>query len=297
MKNKLFSSSEVTHCQEEKAEKLAEIGAKLRQTRQEKSISLEKLAVKTMIRSHILEAIEEGKLDQLPEAIYTQRLIERYANAVDLDGKQLANFFTTTSKSEAKDGRAKVYLPVQKLKAHHLYVVYIFLVIFSIHILSKTSLISYSPEKQPSNSQIAATSGENEREGGANSGDQTRLLASSSNNLLENSPQQSPSNSVVNTFQNQDRDRPITVSVIVEEDSWVQVEIDGQIEFEGTLEPGTKKTWQAEEKLVFVAGNAGGVLVAFNNEQAKQVGKPGAVRELVWNVDNPGDRGTGEVQN
>lgn len=289
MKNKLFSSSEVPGCQEEKAEKLAEIGAKLRQTRLEKSISLEKLALKTMIRSHILEAIEEGKLDQLPETIYTQRLIERYANAVDLDGKQLANLFTTTSKGEAKDDGRKVYLPVQRLKAHHLYLVYIFLVIFSIHILSKTSLISYSPDKQPSNSQIADTAGDNEKEEGANSGDQTRLI--------ENSPQQSPSNSVVNTFQNQDRDRPITVSVIVEEDSWVQVEIDGKIEFEGTLERGTEQTWEAREKLVFVAGNAGGVLVAFNNEKAKQVGEPGAVRELVWNADNPGYQGMGEVQN
>lgn len=287
MKNKLFSSSEVPCCQQEKAEKLAEIGAKLRKTRLEKSISLEKLAVKTMIRSHILEAIEEGKLDQLPEAIYTQRLIERYANAVDLDGTQLANLFTTASKGEERDDGRKVYLPVQKLKAHHLYLVYIFLVIFSIHILSKTSLISYSPDKPPSNSPIAATPRENEKEGGPGS----------SNNPIENSPQQPPSNSVVNTFQNQNLDRPVTVSVIVEEDSWVQVEIDGKIEFEGTLERGTEKTWQAQEKLVFVAGNAGGVLVAFNNGQAKQLGKPGAVEELVWNVDNPGYQGRGEVQN
>lgn len=285
MKNKLFSSSEVPRFQQEQADKLAEIGAKLRQTREEKSISLEKLAVKTMIRPQILEAIEEGKLDQLPEAIYTERLIERYANVVDLDGTQLANLFTTTSRGEVKNDRAKVYLPVQKLKAHHLYLVYIFLVIFSIHIVSKTSLIFYSPDKQPSNPQIAETPEENEKEGGANSG----------NNSLENSPQQSPSNPVVNTFQNQNQ--PVTVSVIVEEDSWVQVEIDGKIEFEGTLERGTEKTWEAQEKLVFVAGNAGGVLVAFNNGQAKQLGKPGAVRELVWNVENPGYQGRGEVQN
>ncbi len=287
MKNKLFSSSEVPRFKEEQAEKLAEIGAKLRQTRLEKSISLDKLAVKTMIRSHILEAIEEGKLDQLPEAIYTQRLIERYANAVDLDGKQLANLFTTVSKGEAQNDGRKVYLPVQKLKAHHLYLVYIFVVIFSINILSKTSLISYSPDKQPSNSQIAEVAGENQREGGS----------SPSNNSIENSPQQSANNPVVNTFQNQNQDRPITVDVIVEEDSWVRVEIDGQIEFEGTLERGTKKTWEAQEKLVFLAGNAGGVLVAFNNETAKQVGEPGAVRTLVWDVDNPGDRGMEEVQN
>jgi len=62
------------------------------------------------------------------------------------------------------------------------------------------------------------------------------------------------------------------------------------------LKPGTQKTWQAQEKLVFVAGNAGGLLVAYNNGQAQKLGEPGAVEELVWKADNP-YQGTEAVQN
>jgi cytoskeletal protein RodZ len=234
-----------------------------------------------MIRSHLLEAIESGKIDQLPEAIYTQRLIERYANALDLDGKQLASLFHTLARGKPAP-QPQVYVP-QKLRAHHLYLVYIFLVIFSIHIVSKSSLISSAPEEN-SNSQTLTAPEEIEQKKEESSGEAARLVASSSQNSVETSSQ------------SQNQDRPVTVSVIVQEESWVSVEIDGKIEFEGTLKPGTQRTWQAQEKLVFLAGNAGGLLVAFNNGQAKKLGEPGAVEELVWNADSP-YQGTEAVQN
>ncbi len=293
MKNQLFNSSNEPWFDPEQAEKLAAIGAKLRQTREAKSISLDKLALKTMIRSHLLEAIEEGNLDQLPEAIYTQRLIERYAKVLDLDGTQFASLFPTKPRGKPAP-QPQVYVP-QKLKAHHLYVVYIFLVIFSIHILSKASLISYSPEEN-SNSPTLTDPEEIEQKKEENSGEGARLVASSSQNSLENSPQSSSSQSLESTYKSQNQNGPITVSVIVQEESWVSIEIDGKIEFVGTLKPGTQKTWQAREKLVFVAGNAGGLLVAYNNEQAKKVGEPGAVEELVWKADNP-YQGAEAVQN
>jgi cytoskeletal protein RodZ len=293
MKNQLFNSSNESWFDPEKAEKLAEIGAKLRQTRESKSISLDKMAVKTMIRSHLLEAIEEGNPDQLPEAIYTQHLIERYANALDLDGKQLASLFHTLPRGKPTPS-PKVYVP-QRLRSHHLYVLYVFIVIVSIQILSKASLISYLPEEN-SNSQTLTDSEKTGLKKGENSGEGARLVASSSQTSLENSPQSSSTQSLESTYKSQSKDRPITVSVIVQEESWVSIEVDGKIEFEGTLKPGTQKTWQAQEKLVFVAGNAGGLLVAYNNGQAQKLGEPGAVEELVWKADNP-YQGTEAVQN
>lgn len=295
MKNKLWNPSQEPQFNQEQADQLAEIGIKLRQTREAQSISLEKMALKTMIRAHLLEAIEEGKLEQLPEAIYTQRLIERYANAVNLDRQELPNLFPTKSRGEPFK-QPKAYFSVQKLKAHHLYLVYIFLIIVSIHLLSKASLMSESSDQQLSNSPTIISE-ESGKEAGANSAEETRLIANSSKNSLEHSGQPSPSKSVETTYKTQNPNQPVTVSVIVEEDSWVKVEIDGTIEFEGLLESGTQKTWQAKEKLVFLAGNAGGVLVAFNNGQAKQLGEPGVVKELVLNADDSTYQRREEVKN
>ncbi|MGL5064641.1 MAG: DUF4115 domain-containing protein, partial [Microcoleus sp.] len=79
--------------------------------------------------------------------------------------------------------------------------------------------------------------------------------------------------------------KPVMVSVSFKDESWMQVEVDGKTEFEGTLPSGTQRTWEAKERLVVIAGNAGGVMVAVNNGQAEQLGDPGVVKEVVYQAD------------
>ncbi len=140
-KNLLFLFFKTTknklHSQEPELaqKKLAEIGAQLRQYREQQSICLDKVALVTMIRRNLLQAIEDGQLDQLPEPVYTQGLIKRYAEAMGLDGTQFADFFPIESppRSAAKlswqDG--------PQLRPMHLYLFYTFLIIFSVNVLSQ----------------------------------------------------------------------------------------------------------------------------------------------------------------
>ena len=115
-KNLLFlffkTTKQKLHPQEPETaqKKLAEIGSQLRQYREQQSICLDKVAVVTMIRRNLLQAIEDGQLDQLPEPVYTQGLIKRYAEAMGLDAAQFANFFPiepprrSTAKLSWQDG-------------------------------------------------------------------------------------------------------------------------------------------------------------------------------------------------
>jgi hypothetical protein len=64
------------------------------------------------------------------------------------------------------------------------------------------------------------------------------------------------------------------------------IEVDGKTEFEGTLEGGTERSWKAKDKVVVVAGNAGGVLVTVNNGEAKRLGEPGQVEEVVFKAED-----------
>jgi hypothetical protein len=48
------------------------------------------------------------------------------------------------------------------------------------------------------------------------------------------------------------------------------------------LPEGTQRIWVAEQKLIVRAGNAGGVLVEFNDETAKEMGAPGQVQEVTF---------------
>jgi cytoskeletal protein RodZ len=76
-------------------EQIREIGTHLQKLRQQQSISVEEVAAKTCIRLRMLKALEEGKLDDLPEPIYIQGFIRRYGDFLGLDGNALAKTFST----------------------------------------------------------------------------------------------------------------------------------------------------------------------------------------------------------
>jgi cytoskeletal protein RodZ len=79
----------------------------------------------------------------------------------------------------------------------------------------------------------------------------------------------------------------VKVGLTLKDASWIVISADGKVEFEGMLPSGTQRTWEAAEKLVVLAGNAGGVLLAINNGQAEQMGAHGQVIEREVLISRP----------
>ncbi len=76
---------------------LAQIGAFLRDHREKQSKSLEDIAIRTYIRPQLLNGIETGDPELLPEPIFVQGFIRRYGEALGLNGIELSQQFTVTS--------------------------------------------------------------------------------------------------------------------------------------------------------------------------------------------------------
>lgn len=76
---------------------LAQIGAFLRDHREKQAKSLEDIAISTYIRPQLLNGLETGNPDVLPEPIFVQGFIRRYAEAMGLNGIDLAQQFTVDS--------------------------------------------------------------------------------------------------------------------------------------------------------------------------------------------------------
>ncbi|MGH8002868.1 MAG: DUF4115 domain-containing protein, partial [Brasilonema sp.] len=72
----------------------------------------------------------------------------------------------------------------------------------------------------------------------------------------------------------------VQIVVTLKQKSWIKVVADGKVQYEGELPQGTQRTWMAQGQLTVRAGNAGGVLVSVNKQQAKQLGEPGTVKEV-----------------
>ena len=83
-----------------------------------------------------------------------------------------------------------------------------------------------------------------------------------------------------------DSGKSFKVSMKAHEDSWYQVQKDGELPIEGVLKAADKqKDFKAKKELVLKIGNAGGVEVSHNGKPLGSLGEPGAPRTLTFKPD------------
>ncbi|MBF1990418.1 helix-turn-helix domain-containing protein [Fischerella thermalis] len=241
-----------TSLDQQRREKLAAMGAQLRSSRQEKGLSLDEMVVLTRIPRRLLQAIEEGNLAELPEPVYIQGLIRRFADALGSNGAEFASSFPIgTHRVSLKSSWKRA--PIGELRPLHLYILYIFMILFSVGGLSQ--LLNANALQATKNNQNQPNQ------------NQETVIQSQKFQPV------SDINKSVNPQQ-------VQIGLTLTEKSWIQVLVDGKVEYEGELPEGTHKTWKAQEQLTVRTNNAGGVLVSINKEKAKQLGEPGKQKEV-----------------
>lgn len=246
----------------DQVEQLKEIGAHLRQLRQEQSIPLEEVAALTLIRLTLLKALEEGQSDLLPEPVFVQGFIRRYGDVLGLDGVALAKTFPINSVPVEYDTPSQD-LPTPRSRAIPVYVPLIVLAVAAagglFFLLNRPR--SPEPVAQTQNASVA----------------QRQKTVAKPVPSLTPKPTPTPAKPKASP-----PSVPIQVSASFQDRSWVRVIADGKTQFEGTLPKGTKKTWTAKKQLKLRAGNAGGVLISFNREQPKLLGALDDVEEVTF---------------
>ncbi len=246
--------------EQQRSEKLVEMGAQLWTSRLEQGLSLEEMVIATNIPRRLLQAIEEGNLKELPEPIYVQGLIRQFADALGFNGAEFSTGFPIGSnRVNLTPGWRNSSLG--QLRPFHLYVLYIFLIVCSVSGLS-----------QLLNSATWQVS----------SGQSQQLQQRAS--LLQSKAIQKPKAQDLQLdkyiLDSAEDTQKVQIGVTLKEKSWIRVVADGTIQYEGELPEGTHRIWKAQEQLTVKARNAGGVLVSVNKKQAKQMGEPGKVKEV-----------------
>ncbi|MBD2155349.1 MULTISPECIES: RodZ domain-containing protein [unclassified Leptolyngbya] len=242
--------------EQQQAEKLAQIGNYLQQVREEQSLSIEQIATTTMVQARLLRAIENGNLKQLPEPVYIRGFLKRYAMTLGLDGDTVAEAFPIkTDSSFQTNTKGWQQSSAAQLRPMHLYAAYLALIVAAIaglsYVLTRGPVRTATPIPSP---------------------------VTPSPELLSPSP--SPSATPVSSPRA--LSKPVEVDVTLKEQSWMRVQIDGKTEFEGMLNADTQRTFTAEREIKIRAGNAGGVVVAYNNQPAKPLGARGTVEEVTF---------------
>lgn len=257
----------------EQAKKLSELGDRLHQLRQNQQLSLEQVAEQTMIPVRILAAIEAGNAAQLPEPVYVQGFIRRFADAIGLNGADFANAFPTETHVDLPKTSWRGTVQAQ-LRPLHLYVLYMVLVMGAVgglsYLLNRTTPQMVGITSGPQSSQSSPTGG------------------SDSSKLPPNTAQMGPflpaKPTVQPTTLAASSQKPVRVGLMLTAQSWIRVVVDGKPEFEGVLPEGSQRTWAADKELTLRAGNAGGVMISFNDGTAKPLGEAGAVEEVTFDL-------------
>jgi cytoskeletal protein RodZ len=269
-----------TNPQEQQLQKLQEIGSYLHQIRCAKEISIEEIASKTRIRVRLLKAIEEAKLEALPEPVYVRGMIVQFADTLGLNGWELAKDFPTNSNYKQLKSSFWLYLPYFiKLRPFHLYFLYIFLVIISVRGLA--NIVSSSDVGLPK-AEIAATPAATPQAKATTKPTQPTPKATAKPNQPSQPTQPEPKAIIKPPIPQPKQDKPLTIAVKIKDESWLKIVADGKTEFEGILPKGTQRNWSAKEKLTVRTGNAGGVLVTFNDKPETPIGKPGQIQEVTY---------------
>jgi cytoskeletal protein RodZ len=288
-------------------EQLSAIGEYLQHIRQDQGRSLDDISAKTYIPLRILRALEGGQGAVLPEAVFVQGFIRRYADALGLDGMSLSKSFpieresigfdspereqtestqtlieTRITDSVRPDHRVKESASRRRGRQSSLPLVIAGLLILGGLAFGLSRLFvpqrSESPTAQTAPTVPAASPN-------------AAPIAPAPEPAASPTPAVSPSpvaaaNAATSAASNPAPDAPINVAMNVTGDAWVQVIADGRVTYEGILEEGTQRNWSAQEDLTIVSGNAGGVSLSYNQEAAKPMGAPGTVEEVTFTANN-----------
>ncbi len=271
--------------------RLDDLGSLLRQTREARGLTLTEVANDTFIRSQYLQALEQADLSRLPEPVYAQGFLKRYADYLGLDGETLSRGAFPLLSSKTPHAPAPLAQasdqPTFALRPLHLWAAYVVLIVLAVGGLSALLEGTGNPfSRWIVGLQNISREGSNPPRNTPASVSPTQA-APTTRQLFPTLDQwtriQGVFPEVLEAYSGGTRQKPVRLDIrVVERPSWLRVIADGQTVFEATLQPGAELNWEAEQSIVLRTGNAGGVLVTFNNRELGVMGQFGEVKEQMF---------------
>ncbi len=269
------------------------VGDILRQERERQKLTIKDIEQGTSIRALYIEAIENGEYNKLPGNVYTKGFIKNYGNFLKLDGESLSHQFSNevappppVAEITSESSKKSTETPPNNMPT------------------DEASIVSETiPEVTPqrhSEPEIKLRSAD--RSEGSNSG----LLVAAiilivaiagglwyyftnieGKELAQNPPtqsQQTPDSSSSSSATSASASTPaatvegLNLQAKFNDRCWARVIVDGRVAYEGTAEAGQTLSWQATDRIMVTAGNAGAVEFI---ENGSNLGIAGAVGDVV----------------
>lgn len=276
-----------------------EVGERLRHQRELLGLSLDDVERHTHLRQHYLTALEAGDLEGLPSPVQGRGMLNNYATFLGLapdplllrfaEGLQLrlAARQAVQPKSRPAEQRSSSILPapLRRLLSGDLIIgggLAIFLVIFiawgSIRVFATLTRTEVTPTAPSIAEVLLATS-----------------TPTATETLLPANPTAPPTqqafptqalvtDAVTGAILSPQPVSGVQVFVNVRQRSWMRVLVDGEVEFEGRVVPGSAYPFAGETSVEIQTGNGAGLQVQVNGVDLGLMGTMGQVVNRIFSV-------------
>jgi cytoskeletal protein RodZ len=222
------------------------IGEILRTERESRGLSLLDVEEQTKIRAKYLQALEEENYDEIPGEAYCMGFLRNYARFLEIDPEPLIYQYRCQAKKADQSPTPIVSeQPPVRSSTGRIWA-FLGLAVFVILVFS-ISFVYFNNKERTVHPPKPPVSQEQD------------------NNKQQTTPAPVEEN--------------ITMQLVGNQKCWTRVTVDGNLEFEGILNSGETKDFEAKDSIHLRLGNAGGVDVIYNGEKQPPLGASGQVAE------------------
>ncbi|MCW5878630.1 MAG: DUF4115 domain-containing protein [Anaerolineales bacterium] len=277
----------------------AAIGAELRQQREALQLSVAEVESSTHIPEHQLQRLEKGDFDSFPSPTQARGLLSNYADFLGLEGEglllryaeALQARFAARQASKPRIKRPSFQLPklvlrlppwLSTLFSRDLLLgsfLGLTLLVFVAWGIGRVAAAQANQEPEPTAPPLTGLL-LNTTE--PQSGDEAPAGTPGSINLLGD--QATPTPGVLGEATIEvGASGTVSIRLLALQRTWMQVTVDGEIQFEGRTLPGRSYSFNALNQITLVAGNGAAVRAFLNEQDLGLLGNYSAVVHIIFN--------------
>lgn len=235
------------------------IGDGLRAAREEQGRTIEEASRATRVRADYLRALEEERFDRIGGDVYAKGFLATYARWLGLDAEPLLERYRREVQRGDYDPHALVEHPVARSAREGAtnWVMWAAVVVLVLLVgLGVIGTFGGRTPQQAAEPEIANSPSPSETDG----------TEPATEPETPTSPQ-TPTE--------------VDLALLMEGSSWIRVQVDGEVVFEGTVPAGEQRSFTATSEVHMRLGNAGDVRLVLNGEDLGSIGGRGEVVEIV----------------
>ena len=247
------------------------IGKRLKETREEKNISLRVVQDNLKIRTRYLEALENDNFDIIPGEAYVRAFIKSYANFLGIDHQELLSEYQKLKNQEnqlfeemdEKETESSFRTRNKTLLSSIIILILIIIIAFLAYYIFniRTNEIGLQSNSNLSNNTVDIFTDREDNNMLKNNHFDISVIE---DNIGDNEEQLIDKE--VEVLFEEDTEEYKELELIVTEESWLQLLVDGENVFEGTLYKGDSRIYKYKNNISLKIGNAAGIQVKKDNE-------------------------------